>query len=74
MTKVPPLQLAREMAEFVMTMNANSKTFSSGILDELAILHQRMKLEMENPQKRTVASREESFTVNNRELVGTAFD
>ena len=50
MSRIPPLQLARELAEFIMVMNANNRSFSSEILDELAVLHLRMKQEAENPR------------------------
>ena len=70
MTRIPPLQLAREMAEFVMVMNANNKKFSSETLDELAALHRRIKLETENPQEMHIESFE-CFSA--RELVGVEF-
>ena len=71
MRRVPPLQLAREMAEFTMAMNANNKTFSGEALDELAALHRKMKLETENPQELNFESLGECFTA--RELVGVEF-
>jgi len=71
MTRIPPLQLSREMAEFVMVMNANNKTFSSETLDELAALHRKMKLETENPQEMDLENFGECFTA--RELVGAEF-
>jgi hypothetical protein len=71
MKRVPPLQLSREMAEFVMAMNANNKTFSSETLDELTALHRKMKLETENPRETNLESFGECFTA--RELVGVEF-
>ena len=74
MTKVSPLQRAREMAEFVMAMNANNREFSSETLDDLAVLHQRMKLEAETPQMPRAENFEESLAVNEEELVGASCD
>ena len=71
MKRIPPLQLAREMAEFVMVMSANNKTFFSETLDELAAVHRKMKLEVENSQGMNVETFEECFTA--RELVGAEF-
>lgn len=70
MKRVPPLQLAREMAEFVMAMNANNRIFSRETLDELAALHRKMKLEIETPEEVNLESFE-CFTA--RELVGAEF-
>ena len=71
MKRIPPLQLSREMAEFVMAMNANNMTFSIETLDELAALHRKMKLETENTREPNLESFDECFTA--RELVGVEF-
>ena len=71
MKRVPSLQLAREMAEFVMAMNANNRSFSSEILDELAVLHLRMKQETENSREIDVERMTrfpEGFEADMREL------
>ena len=73
MRRLPPLQLAREMAEFVMIMNANGTSFYNRTLDELAALHRKMKQESEcSSQERAaedIVCFSESFPLEERELV-----
>src|SRR5579864_4290048 len=73
MRRLPPLQLAREITEVVMVMNANGRSFYNQTLDELAFLHRRMKEESEYPlPKRDIddlACFSENLPVGEEELI-----